>query len=104
MLHWSILSPRDQMKIHNADATSFDTKAECQAWIDDRIVRFKLIASHGKDKNGKIVVGALQKTEGRILNKTIEGFKEQAYDEPLTNYAEPVKEDDKWLAVMQVRG
>lgn len=92
------------MKIHNADATSFDTKAECQAWIDSRIVRFKLIARHGKDKKGKLVVAALQKTEGRIIDTATEGFKSQAYDEPLAAYAEPVFEDEKWLAVMQVKG
>lgn len=90
------------MKIHNANATSFETKAECQAWIDSRIVRFKLRARHGKDKNGKLIVAALQKSDGRILDKTAEGFKSQSFDEPLTNYAEPVKEDDKWLAVMKV--
>jgi hypothetical protein len=90
------------MKIHNANATAFDTKQDCQDWIDSRVVRFKLRVHHGKDKDGNFIVGAMQKSDGKIIDKTADGFKPQAYDEPLTYYAEPVSEDDKWLAVMKV--
>ncbi|MGD9726950.1 MAG: hypothetical protein AB7L09_00640 [Nitrospira sp.] len=90
------------MKIHNANATPFDSKSECQRWIDARIVRFKLRVQHGLNKDGHLVVASLQKAEGRIIDSAIDGFHSQAYDEPLGDYAEPVQEGEKWLAVMKV--
>lgn len=99
----SILGQREQMKIHNANATTFETKQECQDWIDKRVVRFKLKVAHGRDGKGNFAVGQLRKTDGRIIDKTIDGFKPQSFDEPLDNYAEPVLENGKWLAVMRVQ-
>jgi hypothetical protein len=92
------------MKLHGEDqAEHFDTRGECQQWINDRIVRFKLKIANGRDKDGNFACGPLRKTDGRILNTTAEGFKGGGIDEPLSNYAEPVQRDGKWLPVMRVR-
>ena len=44
-----------------------------------------------------------RKCEGKIISTLSEGFRESGTDEPLKNYAAPVKRGDKWLAVMELR-
>jgi hypothetical protein len=94
------------MEIHDTEnADHFDTKDECLGWIADRIVRFKLKIAHGVDRNGNFAVGQLQKSDGRIFVTTAEGFKTTSLDEPLAKYAAPHKqENEKWIAVMEMRG
>ena len=94
------------MTLHNKDsAVKFNTREECQGWIGDRIIRFKLrmvkvpvIGSPGD------VTYEPQKCEGAIISKSIDGFKLSGTDEPLSKYASPKKEDGTWMAVMNVRG
>jgi len=90
------------MKIHTENAQTFDSEQDCQTWIGNRIVRFKLKVQHAQDRDGNIAIGAMRKADGRILDKTVDGFNPRPYDEPLDYYAEPVKTEDKWLAVMKV--
>jgi len=94
------------MEVHDTEnAARFDTKDECLGWIKDRIVRFKLKIAHGVDRDGNFAVGQLQKADGRIFVTTEEGFKPTSLDEPLANYASPLKqEDESWIAVMEMTG
>jgi len=92
------------MTLHDQEnAVKFDTEAECASWIADRIVRFKLKVSHGKTPEGTFAIGALRKDEGKILDTKVEGFKSGGVDEPLSNYAEPTKQNGVWLAVMKLQ-
>jgi len=94
------------MELHNEEnAVYFDTKDECQGWIQTRIVRFKLRIAHGKDKDGNFAVGQLQKADGRIFVTTAEDYKVTSLDEPLSNYAAPLQQESKkWVAVMEMQG
>jgi len=91
------------MTLHDVEnAATFDTKAECLQWIDDRIVRFKLKMVPAVTTEGKATF-VPQKVEGKIMNTTIESFENSGTDEPLSNYAVPRKSGDLWLAVMDLQ-
>jgi hypothetical protein len=90
------------MELYDAEnATRFDTKVECESWISDRVVRFKLKVVHGKDQSGNFALGTMQKSDGRIVVMSSDEFKLTSLDEPLANYAFALEQEDKtWLAVM----
>ena len=91
------------MKLHNENsAPRFDTKDECWQWIDQRVVRFKLKMVKAQTSDGNFTF-LPQKCDGKIINTSIDGFKEDGTDEPLRNYAAPAKLDNKWLAVMRLQ-
>ena len=81
----------------------FDSKKECQEWIDDRIVRFKLRMIKAQTQTPGEFTYVPKKEQGMIICKSNEDFKESGTDEPLSNYAEPVKQDANWLAIMRVQ-
>jgi hypothetical protein len=92
------------MDIHDTEtADKFDTKDECRQWINDRVVRFKLRMVRARTPEGKLTY-IPQKCDGKIVVITSEGFKRSGTDEPLSNYAAPMRQDDKWFAVMKLRG
>lgn len=92
------------MDIHDEDqAAKFDTRQECKEWIDDRVVRFKLKMVKAQTRTPGEFTFVPQKFGGTIHCESAEGFKSSGTDEPLSNYAEPVKKDGKWMAVMKVR-
>jgi hypothetical protein len=88
------------MALYDEDkASTFNTRAECQEWIKDRVIRFKLAMGNVMFEDG--VAGLSQrKADGRILNIKSEGYKSGALDEPLKKYAKPVRSGTKWLAAM----
>lgn len=90
------------MTLHDAEtAEQFDSKKDCQSWINERVVRFKLkMVPHSIDGEMTFVP---QKCDGQIISTESEDFKSMATDEPLKHYAEPLKKDDRWMAVMRVR-
>jgi len=90
------------MNIQTENAAKFDTQEACLAWIDERIVRFKLrmVKTHTETPGNYTYVP--QKCEGSIVSTLNEGFKAQEFDEPLELYAAPTEQDGKWLAVMKV--
>ena len=91
------------MNLHDADnATIFETREACLQWIGSRIVRFKLKMAKARTPDGKETYVS-QKFDGKIINTLVEGFEESGTDEPLANYAAPVKQNGQWLAVMKVR-
>lgn len=80
-------------------ASTFNTRAECLEWIQERVIRFKLAVNDVVLPNG--VTGLSQrKTDGRILSTKAEGYKPGGLDEPLKRYAKPVRQNGKWMAVM----
>jgi hypothetical protein len=84
-------------------ANTFDTRDDCLEWINDRIVRFKLKMVAARTPAGDPTY-VPQKIDGRIHDSTAEGFKESGTDEPLSNYAAPKKQDNKWVAYMKLQG
>jgi hypothetical protein len=104
MLYLPILGEREQMTLHETEnAAKFDTKQECQAWIDDRIVRFKLRMMKAATQTPGEFTYVPKKEQGMIICKLNEDFKKSGTDEPLSNYAEPVKQEKTWLAIMRVQ-
>lgn len=88
------------MKLYDeAGAKTFATKADCQKWIRDRAVRFKLAVEPVELPNGETVL-TQRKTDGRIVDITADGYKAGGLDEPLKRYAKPVRQGDRWMAVM----
>ena len=91
------------MKLHDAEnAARFDTKAECQAWIDARIVRFKLRMIN-VSLPGEATSYDPQKFGGSIHDTCNEDFKESGTDEPLKLFAAPAKQGEVWMAAMLVQ-
>ena len=100
-----ILGHEGHMTLHAKDsATKFATKPECQAWIDDRVVRFKLrmVKAQVAGSPGETTY-VPQKCEGAVISKSIDGFKPSGTDEPLSNYAAPQRDGGVWLAIMNVK-
>jgi len=98
------------MTLHDKDkAVKFDTRKECQEWIDARVVRFKLrmvkmrMPAKPLPNEADTYEYIPKKTDGKIINTLAEDFAPSGTDEPLGNYAEPVQSDGKWMAVMKVR-
>jgi len=91
------------MTIQTENATQFDDRESCHQWINDRVVRFKLRMMKSRTETPGKFTYVPRKEQGQIVNTLDEGFKESGTDEPLSNYAAPVKKDDKWLAVMQMQ-
>jgi hypothetical protein len=91
------------MNIQTENANQFDDREACLQWIDDRVVRFKLRMVKAATQTPGEFTYIPQKEEGKIVNTLAEGFKESGTDEPLSNYASPVKQDGKWLAVMMMQ-
>lgn len=83
-----------------SEARAFDTREACQEWIHGRVIRFKLAMEHVLLPDGSTGV-APKKVDGRILDARSDGYKSTALDEPLKNYAKPVRRDGKWLAVVR---
>lgn len=104
-----ILIDEDLMKLHDTDnANEFETRKACQDWINNRVVRFKLRMTRMRlpvstDPTGDAFEYVPRKTDGKIIDKTADGFKPSGTDEPLKNYAEPVQNGGVWVAVMRVR-
>lgn len=96
------------MKLYGSEnATKFDSKEACQAWIGARVVRFKLrmVKTLIKDPHrGNSVTFMPKKCDGKILDTTVSDFKPSGTDEPLEYYAEPTKQDGKWVAMMRLQG
>lgn len=92
------------MALHNEeDAVKFGTRKACQAWIDSRIVRFKLrMVKHRIAGTRDEITFVPQKCDGSILNILDEDFKKGGTDEPLRCYAEPSKRDGSWVAFMKL--
>jgi len=93
------------MAVRNADAaTKFDSREQCQAWINSRVVRFKLkmVKAQIAGSPGEITF-VPQKCDGKIVDTASDGFTASGTDEPLANYAAPELHNDKWVAVMKLR-
>jgi len=91
------------MELHDTEnAAQFDTKVECQAWIDSRVVRFKLRMVN-VTRPGAATTYDAQKFDGKIHNTRAEDFKESGTDEPLKLYAAPTKQGEVWMAAMVVQ-
>jgi hypothetical protein len=91
------------MELHEKEgAVKFDSRKECQEWIDERVVRFKLRMVKAATATPGEYTFVPQKCDGQIVHTKTEDFKKSATDEPLKNYASPLKDDGKWLAVMKV--
>ena len=92
------------MDLHDEEnAERFDTRPKCQEWIDQRIVRFKLRMIPYRTMPDDPVQYAPRKEDGQIVDTTAEGFKGGGIDEPLSNYAEPLRKGDKWFAIMKLQ-
>ena len=92
-----------RMTIKTDGAELFDDRVACQRWIDERVVRFKLKMVRARTPDGEETY-IPQKFGGRLVNTKAEDFKASGTDEPLSNYASPVRQDDKWMAVMRLQG
>jgi hypothetical protein len=86
----------------------FDSRAECQAWIDSRVIRFTYALS-------KVVMPGFQtaaapvpdmwthtfeKSGGLVLDPKAPDYVKSDMDEPVSKYAKPVRHADKWFAFM----
>lgn len=90
------------MNIQTENANQFESREECLKWIDERIVRFKLRMTKVMTNTPGEFTYAPQKEQGKIMSTLAEGFKKSGTDEPLSNYASPIKKGGKWLAVMKL--
>jgi hypothetical protein len=94
------------MELHDTEtAVKFGTRKDCQQWIDERVIRFKLkMVKVGHPDLARGVTFVPQKCDGEIVHRLEEGFRESGTDEPLGNYAAPSKHDGQWMAVMGLQG
>lgn len=86
----------------------FDSRAECQAWIDSRVIRISYVIGKasmpGFQTSGAVVpdmwTSELQKSGGAVLDPKAPDYVKSDMDEPVSNYAKPVRHADKWFAFM----
>ena len=87
----------------------FNSREECQGWIDSRVIRFSY--SIGKAalpgiKTAKqtyipdMWTTEFQKDGGIVLDPSAADFVKKDGDEPLSKYAKPVRNGKSWVAFM----
>ena len=93
------------MELYDAEtANKFKSRPECQSWIKDRIVRFRLKMIKTRVPGVEVKFTYVpQKFDGKIININSDGFEDLVGDEPLNKYASPVKKAGEWLAVMRLQ-
>jgi len=92
------------MPLHDTEnAVKFSSKQECRTWISERIVRFKLRMVKVQTQTPGEFAYAPQKESGKIFCTSDDDFVKSGTDEPLKNYAEPIKQGDEWMAIMRVQ-
>ena len=86
----------------------FDSRAECQTWIDSRLFRFSY--SIGKATMPGFEVSAatvpdmwthsIQRSTGTVIDPTQSDYVRNDMDEPVSKYAKPVRHHGKWFAFL----
>ena len=95
----------------HSEPAAFTSRALCQSWIDDRVLRFQIKMHLVETPGGLVAVP--QKGPGKVVLSASPDYKKMAYDEPLSRYAEPVRDGvvtptpstgitaERWLAVIR---
>lgn len=90
-------------------ADTFDSREACQKWIDSRVIRFsyafKKVGLPGIKTDAKTYVPdmwttAFEKDGSIVLDPLSPSYKKQDGDEPLKDYARPVRQGRSWIAFM----
>jgi hypothetical protein len=88
---------------------TFKSREECQGWIDSRVIRFSYsiakaqlpgIKTDTKTYVPDMWTTEFQKDGGIVLNPSAAGYEKKDGDEPLNNYAKPVRQGKSWIAFM----
>jgi hypothetical protein len=88
---------------------TFNSRDECQKWIDSRVIRFaysfQKVALPGVKTDTKTYIPdmwttAVEKDGGIVLDPTAPDYEKGSEDEPLRNYAKPVRQGRTWIAFM----
>lgn len=88
---------------------TFKSRDECQKWIDSRVIRFsyavKKVVMPGVKTDAKTYIPnmwttTIQKDGSVVLNPSDPGYVKEDGDEPLKDYAKPVRQGREWIAFM----
>lgn len=88
---------------------TFNSRDECQKWIDARVIRFsysigKVVLPGVKTEKQTYIPDMwttnVEKDGGIVLDPTTADYVKRDEDEPLNKYAKPVRQGRGWIAFM----